>query len=197
MQENYDEETESKVIEGVVEAEFLLKLGPDGLPLEPQPMDDPADPLNWSWTWKHIILAQVAFASTMAPYTAAGHVFNLSYALPVILTALQFHRSINSISYQVGIHVLGLACGNLLWTPLGNTYGRRPIYIFFMLISLATNIGGLRAHSYGTLRIARFIQGFESDAANATGASTIADLFFLHERVSKFLRLWKYPTTVG
>ena len=65
-----------------------------------------------------------------------------------------------------------------------------------MLISLVANIGGSRAHSYGTLMLARFIQGFGSDAANATGASTIADLFFLHERGAK-TGLWTYPTTIG
>jgi MFS family permease len=114
----------------------------------------------------------------------------------ISITPQKFNRSVNSISYQVGIHVLGLAFGNLLWTPLGNTYGRRPVYIVSMLVSLVGNIGGSRAPTYGTLMVCRFIQGFGTDAANATGASTIADLFFLHERGAK-TGLWTYPTTVG
>jgi len=44
--------------------------------------------------------------------------------------------------------------------------------------------------------LARFVQGFGSDAANATGANTIADSFFSHERGAK-TGLWTYPTTIG
>lgn len=41
-----------------------LKLASDGKTvLIPQPSDDPNDPLNWSFTKKHVILAPLIFAS--------------------------------------------------------------------------------------------------------------------------------------
>jgi len=39
--------------------------------LIPQPSDDPHDPLNWSWSKKHIILFIVSFAAFLPDYGSA------------------------------------------------------------------------------------------------------------------------------
>ena len=49
-----------------------LKLAEDGhTVLIPQPSDDGNDPLNWSWTRKHLILFAVSWASFLPDYGSA------------------------------------------------------------------------------------------------------------------------------
>jgi hypothetical protein len=48
-----------------------LKLDHHGLPLVPQPTDDPNDPLNWSYTKKYSILAIVSILSFFSTFALA------------------------------------------------------------------------------------------------------------------------------
>ena len=46
-----------------------LKLAPDGhTVLHPQPTSDPNDPLNWSWTRKHLMLAVISSTAFLGDY---------------------------------------------------------------------------------------------------------------------------------
>lgn len=48
-----------------------LKLDPRGLPLSPQPTDDPKDPLNWNRWLKLMVLAEVSIFSFLALFSAS------------------------------------------------------------------------------------------------------------------------------
>lgn len=48
-----------------------LKLDPRGLPLSPQPTDDPKDPLNWNRWLKLMVLAEVSLFSFLALFSAS------------------------------------------------------------------------------------------------------------------------------
>ena len=48
-----------------------LKLDRHGLPLNPQPSDDPMDPLNWSPVLKFYVLGMVSLLSFMALLSAS------------------------------------------------------------------------------------------------------------------------------
>lgn len=39
----------------------------------------------------------------------------------------QFGRSVTEVSYLVGIYVLVLGAGPLIWNPFAQTLGRRPV----------------------------------------------------------------------
>lgn len=45
-----------------------VKLDEQGLPLIPQPSDDPLDPLNWSQRWKWYILLQASTLAFLGPF---------------------------------------------------------------------------------------------------------------------------------
>jgi hypothetical protein len=49
-----------------------LKLAPDGQTvLIPQPSSDPNDPLNWSWTKKHVVLIIISMTAFLPDYGSA------------------------------------------------------------------------------------------------------------------------------
>lgn len=68
--------------------------------LVPQPSDDPNDPVNWSWTKKHLLLFTVAWGALCADFTSAG-------GIPCIfLQAADWHMDPNKVNYANNLNVL-------------------------------------------------------------------------------------------
>ncbi len=61
--------------------EAAVKLDPRGLPLSPQPSDDPMDPLNWKPWLKIMVLAEVSVLSFLALLSASLIVRGTIYSL--------------------------------------------------------------------------------------------------------------------
>lgn len=64
---------------------------------------------------------------------------------------------------------LGLAVGPLVWSSLGDIYGRRIIFIIGTTIALASTIGAAVANTYSGYMAARFFQGFGVSPASTVG----------------------------
>lgn len=93
-----------------------------------------------------------------------------------------YDTSINRVAYLVSVNVLWLAIGPVVWAPLCETYGRRPVYLASMLITMVSSIACAVAKTYGVQVFTRMLQGFGASGSIAVGAGSIADVFFLHER---------------
>ncbi|GJJ15319.1 hypothetical protein Clacol_009595 [Clathrus columnatus] len=78
---------------------------------------------------------------------------------------------------------IGSATAALLWTPIADTYGRRPVYLFAGL----TGVLGAITSSF-----ASSIEGIGSSAPTVLTAISIADLFPRHERGAK-IGVWDLP----
>lgn len=83
------------------------------------------------------------------------------------------------------MHVLFLGLGSFLWVPLFSAYGRRPVAILAMSISMVSNLGGGFATSYGTLMTARVIQSIGVSCAYVIGSAVVVDIFTPRERGRK------------
>ncbi|KAB8276474.1 major facilitator superfamily domain-containing protein [Aspergillus minisclerotigenes] len=59
--------------------------------------------------------------------------------------------------YQVNVLMMGAA--NILWVPLANTFGRRPITLFNILLLTLCCVWAARTTSFGSLLAARFFMG--------------------------------------
>ncbi|KAF7378204.1 MFS general substrate transporter [Mycena sanguinolenta] len=153
-----------------------LKLDHHGLPLIPQPSDDPEDPLNWSRTQKYIIVcisALIAFLGTFALGSSAPAYAQIGLALGVTATQASYIGTI-------GIAAAGIR--SFIWTPLSNVYGRRPILIFSQAIAIAAGFGAAFAKSYGTIIVGRFFTGLGSASGHVVAFAVVSDVFCLHER---------------
>lgn len=84
----------------------------------------------------------------------------------------------------------------LFVTPYVNLYGRRPAYVIFTLIALASNIGSAYAKSYGTEIVSRAFVGLGASVALAIGGATICDMFFQGER-GKYMGFYALALTNG
>lgn len=90
--------------------------------------------------------------------------------------------AISKTAYFFNCTALFQGLGNLLWMPLINRYGRRPVYVIAFTLYTITAIWTSVATQYANFLVARIVMGFAAGAGECLAPVTIADLFFLHER---------------
>lgn len=153
--------------------------------LVPTPSADPNDPLNWSQGFKYYMAFVICLAMFMCNLLAAGP------TIAIVQTAQDFFPNwkqmglvpaISKTAYFFTSTALMQGTGNLIWMPLVNKYGRRPVYIISYTIYFACAIWAACTYSYGSFLAARILMGFGSGAAETMAPLSIADVFFLHER---------------
>ncbi|KAF8190802.1 major facilitator superfamily domain-containing protein [Pholiota molesta] len=150
-----------------------VKLDSSGLPLIPQPTNLPTDPLNYPNWLKYTILAQVSLLAFLAT-------LNVAIVNPAVVElAAEFKIAPVTATYQSTVAIGTSALGPLVFTPFANVYGRRPAYLLSVLIGFASAVGSASATSFGTLIVARAINGFGPSAALGLGAGTVVDVFFI------------------
>jgi MFS family permease len=89
--------------------------------------------------------------------------------------------------------MISLALGPLLWLPLANHYGRRPVWLLSTLGGGLFNVGCALSGSYGLLMALRILQALFISPGIAMGQAVVAESFFAHERARKmvsWLHLW-------
>lgn len=146
-----------------------------GNALNPQPSPYADDPLNWPLTLKIGILVQACLLAALGTLNTA--IINPAYS-PL---AKEFHITTVTASYQTTVVIALNGVGPFLWVPLANKFGRRPVYLFTTLLGFASALGCAFTKTFGQLIAARVINGL-FPCALALGATTVADLFFYHQR---------------
>ncbi|KAJ6458914.1 MFS general substrate transporter [Mycena vitilis] len=158
------------------EASLGVKVDHKGLPLIPQPSEDPEDPLNWSRGEKYIIVAIASFIAFLGTFALASS--NPAYAQ--IGESLGVTAVEASYIGTVGIASAGL--GSFIWAPISNVYGRRPVLILSQALGVAAGFGAAFAKSYGGIIVGRFFTGLGVASGNVVPFAVISDIFCLHER---------------
>ncbi|KAF7167607.1 hypothetical protein CNMCM6106_003086 [Aspergillus hiratsukae] len=158
--------------------------------LDPLPSMDPADPYNWPQRKKITNLILVSFHAMMAMFTAAS--INSSF----IHIAEDLDISVQTATYLASLSIAILGGAPLIWKPLANTYGRRPIFLGSLLCSMAGNIGCAVSPSYATMCVCRAIASFFISPAAAIGSGIVAEMFFKKE-LATFMGVWTIMVTLG
>ena len=98
---------------------LILKKAKDGRTvLIPQPSDDPADPLNWSWSKKHLVLLSLALGALLTDW---GMIWGTTLFQAQAAT---WHMSVADVSNSVSGGIFLQGPGGLLAVPLTQRYGR-------------------------------------------------------------------------
>lgn len=170
--EKYPESNDSRSVE-------TLKLAADGLPLVPQPSQFKDDPLNWPSWLKWAVLIQVGFMAFLGPYNAAL----INPSLVLLADSEDVDSKTAAYSTTTGIILGGIS--PFLWTPLTNYYGRRPITLLAIFITIMGGIGSGLSPNFCALVGTRALCGFGFGGMMSVGTASINDMFFLHERGEK------------
>jgi len=81
--------------------------------------------------------------------------------------------------------MMGMGIGCLISSPTAIIFGKRPVYLFGVVLFLAASIWSAASPSYGSLVASRIVMGIGVSPCEALPSATIAEIFFLHERAYK------------
>lgn len=133
--------------------------------------DDPESPFKWSITYRLYLTALVFMLNTGCTFASS---------LPSSLIeeiSHSTHVSQEVVKIAVFIYVGGFAAGPLLWAPLSELYGTRPILIASTFLGTIFQMASALAPNIGALIIFRFLAGTLSSAILAVGGGIFANIF--------------------
>ncbi|KAJ3580319.1 hypothetical protein NPX13_g234 [Xylaria arbuscula] len=129
------------------------------------------------------------------PYSSNGHSrlrqFQLLLGLATITSPLtatiyfpllpllreHFHTSAQAINLTLTIYIIFQGIFPVIFGPLSDYYGRRPLFLLTLLLYVIGNVGlSLNKQSYAVLLIIRAIQSLGASAAYAISFGVVADL---------------------
>ncbi|KAF9066697.1 MFS multidrug transporter [Rhodocollybia butyracea] len=158
--------------------------------LIPLPSDLPEDPLNWSSFRKNSLLILVALHTGLGPFSAAAAIPSFEIFVD------QFGVSLTEASYFTAVPILFLGTFPFLWAPVSSRIGRRPVYLASMLLSAAMQLASAYCTTYGTLMTCRILTAIFICPPQSIGASTVSEVFFVHEKAQK-MGIWALLVSVG
>jgi len=158
--------------------------------LIPQPSDDPRDPLNWPRWKKEACFWTLAFAASLdgalSPLASAGYV----------ILSKQFEVSVDEIASSFGFILLGLGCFMFAQSALAAKYGHRIVYLGSVSLMFVSCIWCAASPTLPSIRASRVFQGFGMSALQSLVASTIEQIYFIHERGVRSI-IWNFSILAG
>ncbi|XXH04580.1 hypothetical protein Hte_010997 [Hypoxylon texense] len=127
---------------------------------------------------KWTLVGMVAVAGLFSPLPA-----NIYFpAIPTLATA--FDRSIEDINLTVTIYLAMQGCSPMLWGPLSDRYGRRPLFLICLLILVGSCVGLALCptSAFWLLLLLRAVQSGGCASMIALGAGLIGDIATGDER---------------
>ncbi|OLS60721.1 Bcr/CflA family multidrug efflux MFS transporter [Pseudomonas putida] len=115
-------------------------------------------------------------------------------SLPLIASDLQ--ASSASVQLTISLFLVGLCLGMLVYGPLSDRYGRRPLLLGGMGLYLVATLGCIFAGSVEQLVTWRFFQALGGAAAAVLARAIVRDLFALAE-AAKVLSLMHLVTMLA
>jgi multidrug resistance protein len=139
-------------------------------------INDPQNPQNWSKLYKWYVTGVVSMVVVCVAFGSA----NVTGGLGLIEE--KYNVSLEVATLTCSIMVFGFAVGPLLWSPLSEVIGRRPVYIISLFLYVIFNIPCALAPNIGCLLACRFLCGVFSSSGLALPGGTIADIWDIEER---------------
>ena len=96
-------------------------------------------------------------------------------AVPVIAQA--FGAVPGAAQFSVTGYLLGLAVGQLVWGPVSDRFGRKPVLLAGLSLFLAAAVGGALADSVYTVGVLRIFQGVGMSSGPVVARSIVRDLY--------------------
>lgn len=131
--------------------------------------DEPSEPLSISFT-EFVCLSACLMALT------ALAVDIMLPALPQIASTFGVTTE-NDQQLIIVLYMAGFAVGQILFGPLSDHYGRKPILMLGLVVFIVSTIGALCARTFEFLLIGRVAQGLGAASARIIAIAVIRDLY--------------------
>lgn len=104
--------------------------------------------------------------------------------------------TVDVLSESTAWLILSLGLCVFFMNPLAKIYGKRPTYIFASVVLFVVSIWGAVAKSYGSFLGSRILGAVGMAPYEVLVQSTIADLYFVHQRATR-LAVWNLFLLTG
>ncbi len=121
-----------------------------------------------------LIAFVVAALSMLAPFTIDTYL----PSFPAI--AADFGASHAQMQQTMGVYLLAFAVTTLIYGPLSDGFGRRPVIIGALLLYVLGSVGAALSASIGGLLCWRVVQGLSAGAGVVVGRAMVRDVFSGH-----------------
>jgi DHA1 family bicyclomycin/chloramphenicol resistance-like MFS transporter len=103
-------------------------------------------------------------------------------ALPVLAQALAVE--VGAAQFALTTYFAGLAAGMLLWGPLSDRYGRKPVLCAGLATMLGASLAAAQVDSVGAVAAARLFQGLAMSSGAVIARAVVRDLH-AHEQAAR------------
>ncbi|KAJ5933212.1 MFS general substrate transporter [Penicillium verrucosum] len=138
--------------------------------------NDKLNPFAFSKSSKWTITIIVSLATLTVSLISSAY----TGGLVEVVKSLDTNEELSLLG--VSVFVVGFAVGPLLWAPLSETYGRRPVFLINAIALTAFTAGAAASPNIQSLIIFRFLAGSFGSAPMAISGGVIADTFPAVER---------------
>lgn len=147
-------------------------------PSGPIAPDHPATPYTLSTKRQRIYLTYLLGFLSLASSLTATIYFPL-----IPLLSAHFTVSIQAINLTITLYIVFQAIAPALFAPISDSLGRRPVFLFILVIYTAASLGlALNDKSYTALLILRALQSLGGSAVLAIAYGVVADVAVPAER---------------
>lgn len=105
-------------------------------------------------------------------------------ALPELARSLD--APVSAAQFTLTTYFIGLAAGQVLWGPLSDRYGRKPVLIAGLVMMLVASLAAAFVHSVAAIAAARLAQGLGMSSGALISRTIVRDLHS-HESAARLL----------
>ncbi|GAA87768.1 MFS transporter [Aspergillus luchuensis IFO 4308] len=132
--------------------------------------DDSENPLLWPLWYKSLVVAAMSVGATVVALSSTLYTSGIP--------GLQEEFGISKLKALFGIttYLLGMAIGCVLFAPLSELVGRRPVYLVSLTIFLLLLLPTALAQNIETILVSRFFGGLFGSALMSNSPASISDI---------------------
>ncbi|KAI1181427.1 major facilitator superfamily transporter [Nemania serpens] len=180
-------------LEDVTQIQTATSIGSSG-PRPPEfevDFGDDDNPREWSFWFR----AWTVFVISFNTWIVVLYSTTYTASIPGLID--QFHVGSETIAtLGVTTYLIGLGLGSLVWAPVSELYGRRPVYLFCMVIFTLLILPSCLATSLTEILVVRFFGALFGAALVANSAGTVVDIS-TEETRALVLSLWSIAPLNG
>ncbi|CAO1618492.1 unnamed protein product [Sympodiomycopsis kandeliae] len=150
---------------------FESQRGKDTVTVHWEGEDDPDNPQNWSRLFRWYLTALAGLLVLNSTFTSSAP----SGIVPSLQAYFGFSQEVATLT--ISMFVAGYCLGPLVWGPLSERIGRRPVFLIALFSYTAFNVGCALSKNTGSILVFRFLCGAFGASPLTNSGGVIADIW--------------------